>query len=366
MRVRPPLSPPRLMRSGPLEGSAPRVSHDHGTLPWRNGRRAPLKPVYPARSVRGRHPVGAPRPLSPTGRGAGFRFRRFRVQVPERAPGATAHVDGMGHATAHIEFAADEAEQIRQSIPPRTARWEYPRTFESAMVDAAVQKWRDDEAGRWSDARAGSGFLAPIMSEQALSWYTSEDDTHSRIVMESVVIPVAAQDDVIVKTVKVRVRVDAAQLAQARAAFVAARSSRAHVPFPLRSLAMEHAPSGAVEMVIAAVPAARKPVAVATEGKSVTRYEVVGPAGFAGRRVDGEDATQAGARALAVKLMSDDQTITSLDIRGRVVRDSGDDALVNVTRPAAENATVTVEFTTHAVKPNAQPVKYVVVFDYHH
>lgn len=128
-------------------------------------------------------------------------------------------------------------------------------------------------------------------------------------------------------------------------------------------------------IAIAAWPTARKPVAKATEGKAITRY-VLTCEKF-GHRMPYElsaalkatYASQAEARQAGIDLMSKHRVILALSVEAKVVRVSDDaeaSALVTIARPVPETATMTLEVTTHTVKPNPKIESYSVVFWYHH
>ena len=75
----------------------------------------------------------------------------------------------MGHSTAVITVSTERAEQARKHVAASRVRnsWFRP-TFASEMVDEAVRIWRDEDAGRDDNSRAGNGFLTPVMLSRPL------------------------------------------------------------------------------------------------------------------------------------------------------------------------------------------------------
>ena len=130
----------------------------------------------------------------------------------------------MGHSTAVITVSTERAEQARKHVAASRVRnsWFRP-TFASEMVDEAVRIWRDEDAGRDDNSRAGNGFLAPVMSRQQADDFMEEHD--ERVVNESVVIPIAKSDDLVTKTHRVKVTLDAAEMRALRSQVESLRGS---------------------------------------------------------------------------------------------------------------------------------------------
>lgn len=266
----------------------------------------------------------------------------------------------MGHSTAVMTVSIDTANEIRQNLAANKMRhssWYSRPTFTSELVRAAVADWRDDPDMDRGDSRSGSGSFAPMLSARAADWYIATH--HGLVVDESVVIPVAADKDVIVKSQDVRVEVDAALLTKLRSGDYTGMDK-------LREQLYATYGDALVTVELAKLPAARKPKAAATEGKAVTKYDVVGIQTWGQKYVLATEDSQSEARATAIRLMTENDKLAELTVEARIVRENGSPALVTITRPEPETAAITVRVTTHKVREGAEPIHYVVAFDYHH
>lgn len=249
----------------------------------------------------------------------------------------------MGHATAVIHLSLSE-------LPEKATA--------STIMDAAVRKWQDEEAERWSDARAGSPGLSPLVSRETAERAIYKSGTISDGV--SKIIPLT--DDYAEKTTTVRLQVTAGELQQLR-----------------KNSLWELLDAGrfgedAVKVEIDSLPKLRAPRAEATPGKAVTSYRIIDHRGRHFEKPWGWEQhstlskaypTQAAARAAAVEHMASNPQVSSLAVEAFIQRDTGSAALVTITRPEPESATASFKVTTQKPKANAKIHGYLVAFDYH-
>jgi len=113
------------------------------------------------------------------------------------------------------------------------------------------------------------------------------------------------------------------------------------------------------------LPAKRKPVATATEGKAVTKYEVAGDYGHI--VAQGFDS-QADARAAALKLMEKETKYGALYVRAHIEREGegGGLNLVSISRPVPESVEIEVKANVVTAKPNAKIDKFFVAITVYH
>lgn len=239
----------------------------------------------------------------------------------------------MGHSTAIVKLNLTE---LPANPTPRV------------IMDAAVQKWREDEAGRWDSPRYGYPELSPIASEKA-AYSNLEEDEDGRT--ESQIIPFTS--DYTEKTSTVRLQVTADELSKLR---------KGNYYFLLEQGRFE---ANAVGIQIAQLPKTRAPRAEATEGKATTLYKVVDGNRYPIRSLK-PFTSQAAARSAAIDFMKENPACSELAVEAFVQRDTGKAALVTITRPEPETATVTFKVTTQTPKPKAKVAGYIVAFDYHH
>jgi len=241
----------------------------------------------------------------------------------------------MGHATAIIEIDSTE-------LPANpTSR---------SIMDAAVSKWQEEEAERWSDARHSYPELSPIASGKAAS--NLIDDGESIGDGKSRIIPITS--DYTEKSSTVRLQVSAAELAELR------RGSY------WKLLEAGRFGANVVGVEIVQLPKPRAPRAEATEGKATTLYKVVDSNRYPLRALKPSYPSQAEARSAAVEYMKDHPACSELAVEAFIQRDTGSAALVRITRPEPEAATVSFKVTTQTPKPKAAITGYLVAFDYHH
>lgn len=264
----------------------------------------------------------------------------------------------MGHYTATIRLERDAIEAAKAEVAAAPANRYMPLRLEDVLLRYAVHKWQDEDAERWASENAGTPQLTEAMPMALVDHYLGgeADGVGSH---RSLVIPIV--DDVVTKTVKAKVAVTAEQLASIRACVAAGTGATHLIRDEIRT-----ALGAVVNPQITKLPAARKPVATATEGAARTRYQVIATgAGFRANGVIATCDTQAQARAAGIAAMEADERIVKVDVKAVIVRDSADGVLVTITRPASDAATVEVTAESVTVKPGAQPSAYVVAFDYH-
>lgn len=240
----------------------------------------------------------------------------------------------MGHSTAIVKLALDEL-SLNQSP--------------EGIMDSAVQKWREDEADRWDSPRYGYPDLSPIASESA-AYSLLEDDEDGRA--KSQIIPITT--DYTEKTSTVRLEVTAAELKELRKGSY------------YRLVEAGRFGQAVVKVEIAQLPKPRAPRAAATEGKAVTLYRIVNGNGHPAQGFAPSYPSQADARSAAVDYMKENPACAELAVEAFIRRDTGKAALVTITRPEPETATVSFKVTTQTPKSKAKVTGYIVGFDYHH
>lgn len=239
----------------------------------------------------------------------------------------------MGHSSAIVKLLLTE---LPADPSPR------------AIMDAAVQKWREDEAGRWDAPRYGYPELSPIASEK-VAYSNLEEDEDGRT--ESQITPFTS--DYTEKSSTVRLQVTADEL----------KGLRRGDYWKLLEAGRFDEHTVAVE--IAQLPKPRAPRAEATEGKATTLYKVVDGNGRPIRSLE-PFPSQAAARSAAIEFLKENPACSELAVEAFIQRDTGKAALVTITRPEPETATVTFKVTTQTPKPKAKVAGYIVAFDYHH
>jgi hypothetical protein len=267
----------------------------------------------------------------------------------------------MGSSTTTVHITAETAEKLRAEAQtaPRD-RWSYRPSFEDLLLTEAVQTWRDEEANRHDNARAGAPLMltavAPAMKVE--QFHAAFDDNLDA----SIIQPILSDDSVVAKTRTLTVEVRGELIAGLRRGdFQAQRQLRAEV------LAVVPA-SELGDLKVVTLPAPRKPVAQATEGRAETKYRITGVSHSYNREVNAilnqRFDSMSQARLVAVALMDQHPELPDLSIEGGIVRDSqAGRKLVTVTRPAVDGK-VKVEVTTHTLKAKQTIVGYDVTFWY--
>jgi hypothetical protein len=261
----------------------------------------------------------------------------------------------MGYETATTNFTADEVDRIRAVNPRGTAAFHGP---DGALMQAAVDAWRNSDEG-YGDPDVNMVRTLPL---------TAPGTRNSAIPTDtmSFIMPLCAAEDVVRTTVKVKVTAAASEMADLRA-----RLADGHNPERIASVraALEQFGATVERVQVVAVPAPRKPVAKATGGKLITKYEVVQYRFWNDvRTVLASGNTMAEAKQAGIDLMAGDSTIGGLDVEAVVVRVGGAEkplpALATISRPES-NTVVTIEVTTGVPKPGAKPDRYYVGFGVH-
>jgi len=268
---------------------------------------------------------------------------------------------------ATVKVSAERAEGLRAAASDRWLRV----PFEERILNEAVTIWeRDSSAYEHADPRPAK--MTEPVAEQNLGRYLAYLDHLAQEQEEdwSFVTPVAAPDSVVTKTSTVKVTLDRGMIAKLRTRRFGAEADLRrilHGQFPPHVL-------GDVEVV--SLPAARKPVAAATEGKAKTVYVIKlvedtwGLAPGVHNALNADYPSQAEARQKAVALLTEHPELPGLHIEAAVVREreggQRSRALVTVTRPEPAEASVTLRVTTHTVKPNPTVGVYHVAFLYKH
>jgi hypothetical protein len=223
-------------------------------------------------------------------------------------------------------------------------------TADRAIRDA-VSDWNANERNRYEDARDGHSDKHPMMTPAAAERSMGEAGFEVRD-GKSVAIPVCAADDAVEKVTKRKLTVTATDLSSYRRGNTWEFSER---------IRKEFGPTVIGSKVIV-LPKARKAVATATDGKASTQYVVSQPGG---RGSGTFHATQSAARAYAIRVLNENPTISDLEVTAVIVRDTGNLALVTITRLEAEVNEITVEVTTSEPKTGAKQAGWFVGFDYH-
>ena len=269
----------------------------------------------------------------------------------------------MGSSTTTVHVTAATADKLRVQAPatPRD-RWSYRPSFEDLLLTEAVQTWRDEEANRHDSPRGGAPLmLAPVAPAlRAYQFDAAFDENLDR----SIIQPIVSDDSVVTKTRTVTVEVRGELIAGLRRGDWDAQRQ-------LRAELLAVAPASELgDVKVLALPAPRKPVAQATEGKAQTKYRITGVSHSYNREVNAilnqRFDSMSQARQVAVALMDQHPELPDLSIEGEILRDSeAGRKLVTVTRPTVDGK-VKVEVTTHTVKAKQTIVGYDVTFWYHH
>lgn len=244
----------------------------------------------------------------------------------------------MGHATALVKLELTEL----PSNPSATA-----------IMDAAVEHWRDYEADNRSDARYSYVSIESPASEAVAESSIEDWDAPTR----SRIIPLT--EDYVEKTSTKRLQVNGRELTQLRQGNT----------WELREAGRFG--SEVVKVEIIQLPKPRAPRAEATPGKAITAYKVVDSSrrtvqGLGAKGLKPSYPSQAEARAAAIGLMAAQPSCAQLAVEAFIERDTGSAALVTITRPEPETSTATFKVTTQKVKPKPKITGYLVAFDYHH
>lgn len=240
------------------------------------------------------------------------------------------------------------------------------------LLRAAVDQWYDEEAGRYDDARPGNPKMYPVMTEHQRTRLFNYSEYGLVRDGQSAIFPIIAESDFIKKTRKIRVTVPGSVIDGLQ------KGNLATGVVPLNDIVLKQEGDSVDTIDVVKLPAKRKPVAVTTEGKTVTLYKIVGvfndsPYASNNEYVLAESiSSQAEARSKAIEAAAAGVTrnfrgaFDAIEVRPYQIRDTGDSAVVRVTIPVSESGTVEVAVTYATPKKNAEIIGWNVYFDYHH
>ncbi len=235
-----------------------------------------------------------------------------------------------------------------------------PTLSTSAALDEGIRIWYDEEANRYDDARPGYIRTAPITTKRAAEYFI-DSDGYLVNSDNSVVVPLVDESKVKRSKQKIRLTLTADEFKEMRGStyLLAPKVKAALAP----GLAFEG-------FTVSKFPAARKAVAVTTEGKASTKYRLVLETRFGGNTVSKKlHDSQAAARKAGVDFLNskEGQGYVRVEIEGVVVREGGSAALVTIERPVPESVVVEVEVTVAKLPVSADRhrVGYLVGFDFH-
>ena len=229
------------------------------------------------------------------------------------------------------------------------------------IIRAALDIWNEDEDEE-------NYYYSPSVGRVNARELTTQEHAYALLnnVLKvnsdnSVIIPVVAAKDAANVKKKFSLSVEGKHLVKSRRDVFSS-------PDPIEEAVRKVAGPNLISFTITKRPKPRKAVATATEGKAVTKYQVVGSIwGNGGYQVLAVKDSQAEARAEALALLNaEGSTWNDLEIHAQVVREGNEKALVKLSRPIPEMVTIEVEATLAKVKPNAKRAGYVVAFDAHH
>lgn len=259
---------------------------------------------------------------------------------------------------ARVDVSLARAEEIRENV-----RDGYGSDFATAMVVEAVREW-EFENGRRASVGPGYSYVARLTIPDELENYI--DENHRRIATEPVVIPVAAESDVVSRDRSVELEVSADELIEIRKRLPL---GAAGIALPSRVAERLTAEIGAhKDVAVVHVPAAHDALAEAAGGETRTVYQVVNPEPLPfGPSIVAEADTEEDARAKALRIVNSDPRIPELHIRGVLIRVTDEEYRANVLTvvrlPISETAIIKVAFTKLELrKDTREPDRYVVVF----
>jgi len=228
----------------------------------------------------------------------------------------------------------------------------------SSLISLAVDRWFSDSASRYDSPRTGYGFRSEMLAPQTVSSFFNIN--YDDIAARSVVVPVCAKDEAVISSKKAKMTLNGAEFAT--------WVSKRQVDYMVFAEAYAKFGVHLAKVTVTKMPKARKAVASATEGKSVTRYSIkiadentVVATGF---------ESQSEARVEAIRIVNSDAPneahLTNLEVVGYITRDTDKRALVSISRPTEETVEVEVMLEFATPKRNAKAFAFHVGFDYHH
>ncbi|MGW8431118.1 hypothetical protein ACWGJ9_08340 [Curtobacterium citreum] len=262
--------------------------------------------------------------------------------------------------TTTVTFTAAEAEEILAGGDSSGIRYYGPDGVwqPNALVTAAVERWSDSEDA-YGDENSGPATTLPMCTPGTVNGSFPHNS-------QTVILPVCGADDVVRKTVKVKVTGTPTEMATLRA-----RHADGNYPHDVGAVraALEQFGATVEQVKVVSVSAPRKPVAKATGGNLVTKYQVVQYRYWNDvRTVLASGDTMAAARQAGIDVMTADPSIGELAVEAVVVRQQDgamSPALATIDRPET-NTYAVLEVTTAVPKRDAKPASYVVRFDVRH
>lgn len=245
------------------------------------------------------------------------------------------------------------------------------RPSSQQIVDMALNDWYDDpDDDRGSANVWGSYTTAPSSEDHA--WMLSSARRaahHARNGLdEAIITPIPRDSDIVHTKKNITMKVKGALADRLRSTYSYDERNA------LSAQISADTGKRVVALKITKFPTRKKAKAVATEGKSVTVYDVIGhdPTRQRETRVAAGIDTFPNAKAKAVELAGDSSMddYSQFFVRARIQRvledgTSNQDMAV-ITRPVADEVSITVEVTFETVKASWKVDRYQVVFDIHH
>lgn len=275
----------------------------------------------------------------------------------------------MGHSTAFRSISAASAESIMQhTAPTYRSSWGYAETKYDRLANYLVREWCDDPDEDRGDPNTYKVEYVGVVPSEMVD-HLAEGVITSR----TPIFGIADPKDVTYKNITVDVEVTGEQLRGLRGNYYESINAVREAAEKLVTGKNVIPYSGKLKL-----PAPRKFQATATEGKSVTKYDVIAVLSNGQREKRSQKDSQAEARAEALTIAQKEadwltknpnsygSRPVSYEVQAVVVREGGNAALVVIARPEPETAKVSVTIKTYVVKPTAKPTAYKIAFDYHH
>jgi hypothetical protein len=220
-------------------------------------------------------------------------------------------------------------------------------TNPQSIFQSAFSYWSDYEADRGDNPRSGNvRIIAPTSKDVAEINVDNLMTDNNNPVVIPVVDSFAEKSDTVELTLTAE---EFAQLTRGSKWFLRERLGQ-----------------NIIEFNVTSIPKLRTPKAEATDGKAVTKYFLSEKLlnGFF-NQVAGPFDSQAEARAAGVVMVAENIRMLELHVTAHVVRETGNKALVTITRPTVPTNKVKVKVTRQVPKANAKVVGYMVGFNYH-
>jgi hypothetical protein len=189
--------------------------------------------------------------------------------------------------------------------------------------------------------------VTEMMTALAAGWAAS-DHMIGPYDTETLVVPICADTDAFETTVKRTLTVTAVELERLRL--------DPNFLIPRARAEFGGAVIGATPV---SLPRARRAVAVATEGRAVTSYEIVTREL---RRVGGLHPTQAAARAAAIDHVNGSNDYPHVDVRAVVTREDGNLNLVSISRGEPDTSDIVFNIVMSVPTARAKTVEWGVTY----